>query len=36
MKLVEHAGDMSWKVHEVAWNLLEIDYDFREVILPKE
>ena len=26
MKLVEHCGNIGWKVHELAWNLCEIDF----------
>jgi hypothetical protein len=26
MNLIEYYGNMSWKVHEVAWNLHEIDF----------
>ena len=37
MKLVAHFGDIGWKVHELAWNLHEIEFmHFCELILPKE
>ena len=26
MKLVEHSGNIGWKVHELAWNLHEIEF----------
>ena len=26
MKVVKHSSNMSWKAHEVAWNLDEIDF----------
>ena len=28
MKLVEHTGNISWKVHELAWNLQDIEFAF--------
>ena len=26
MKLVEHFGNIGWRVHELAWNFLEIEF----------
>ena len=36
MKLVECFANFGSKVHELAWNLHEIELHFCEVILPKE
>ena len=26
MKFVEHYGHIGWKIHELAWSLLEIEF----------